>query len=61
MAKFPGTSASPRDFKDSETRERELVLTQINFAAAARTRFLVQAKKHPSFLKALLAAPFQQG
>lgn len=61
MAKFPGTSTSPRDFKDSEAREGELVLTQINFAAASRTGFLVQAEKHPTLLKALLAAPFQQG
>lgn len=58
MAEFPGTSASPRDFKDSEAREGELVLTQINFAAASRPAFLAQAEKHPASLKALLAAPF---
>lgn len=56
MAEFPGTSTSPRDFKDSKAREGELVLTQINFAAAAasRTGFLVRAEINtPLLLKPL--------
>jgi len=61
MAKFPGTSTSPRDFKHSEAREQELVLTRIGFAAASGAGFLVQAEKPPTSLRALLAAPFQQG